>query len=58
MFAPISAFFDHVFSKHQCGFLKVYNTQHCNSKMLEKWKKKCVGKGNVFGVILTKRLIV
>ena len=52
MFAQISAFFDNVFSKHQCGFRKGYSTQHCNLKMLEKWRK-CVGKGKVFGALLT-----
>ena len=52
MFAQISAFFDNVFSKYQCGFWKGYSTQHCNLKMLEKWKK-CVGKGKVFGALLT-----
>ena len=38
MFAQISAFFDNVFSKYQCGFQKGYSTQHCNLEMLEKWK--------------------
>ena len=38
MFAQISAFFDNVFSKYQCGFRKDYSTQHCNLEMLEKWK--------------------
>ena len=38
MFAQISAFFDNVFSKYQCGFRKGYSTQHCNLEMLEKWK--------------------
>ena len=38
MFAQISAFFDNIFSKYQCGFRKGYSTQHCNWEMLEKWK--------------------
>ena len=40
-FAQKSTFFDNFFSKYQCGFRKGYRTQHCNSKMLEKWKKIC-----------------
>ena len=45
MFAQISAFFEYVFSKYQCGFWKGYSTQHCKLKILQKWKKY-VGKGN------------
>ena len=52
MFAQRSAFFDNAFSKYQCGFRKGYSTQHCNLKVLEKWNK-CVGKGKVFGALLT-----
>ena len=51
-FAQISAFVDNVFSKYQCGFWKGYCTQHCNLKMLEQ-QTKCVGKGKVFGALLT-----
>ena len=42
MFVQISASFDNVFSKNQCGFRKGYSTQHCNLKMLEKWKNVSV----------------
>ena len=42
MFVQISASFDNVFSKYQCGFRKGYSTQHCNLKMLEKWKNVSV----------------
>ena len=52
MFAQISAFFDNVFSRYQCRFRKGYSTQHCNLKMLEKWKK-CIGKEKVFRALLT-----
>ena len=52
MFAQISAFFDNVFSKYQSKFRKSYSTQHCNMKMLEKWKK-FGGKGKVFSALLT-----
>ena len=37
----ISAFFDYVFSKYQCGFRKGCSTQYCKLKMLKKWKKIC-----------------
>ena len=42
MFVQISAFFDNVFPKYQCGFRKGYSTEHCNFKMLEKWKNVSV----------------
>ena len=42
MFLQISASFVNVFSKYQCGFRKGYSTQHCNLKMLEKWKNVSV----------------
>ena len=42
MFVQISASFDNVFSKYQCGFRKGYSTQHCHLKMLEKWKNVSV----------------
>ena len=42
MFVQVSASFDNVFSKYQCRFQKGYNTQHCNLKMLEKWKNVSV----------------
>ena len=42
MFVQISASFDNVFSKYQCGFRKGYSTQHCNLKMLEKWENVSV----------------
>ena len=42
MFVQIFASFDNVFSKYQCGFRKGYSTQHCNLKMLEKWKNVSV----------------
>ena len=41
MFAQISAFFDYLFSKYQCGFRKGYSTQHCKLKMLKKMGKIC-----------------
>ena len=35
MLAQISAFFDYVFSKYQCGFRKGFSTQHCKLKILK-----------------------
>ena len=48
MFVQISASFGNAFSKYQCEFRKGYSTQHCNLKMLEKWKNK----GKDFGALL------
>ena len=42
---------DKFLSKYQCGFKKGYNTQHCYSAMIEKWKKAVVN-GKVFGTLL------
>ena len=53
MFVQISASFGNVFWKCQCGFRKSYSTQHCNLKMLEKWKE-CVAKEKIFGILLTE----
>ena len=36
IFVQISSSFGNAFSKYQYGFRKVYSTQHCNLKMLEK----------------------
>ena len=52
MFMQMSAFFEDIFSKQQCGFRKGYNTQQCLLKMLEKWKRS-VDKVKVFGALLT-----
>ena len=48
----MSAFFEDIFNKQQCRFLKGYNTQQCLLKMLEKWKRS-VDEGKVFGALLT-----
>ena len=42
MFRQMSHYMDNLLSKHQCGFRKVYNTQYCLLKMLEKWKSAVV----------------
>ena len=41
-----------VFSKHQCGFRKGFNTQQCLLTLLEKWKN-AVDKGKMVGALLT-----
>ena len=48
----MTAFFEDIFNKQQCGFRKGYNTQQCLLKMLEKWKRSADG-GKVFGALLT-----
>ena len=48
----MSAVFEDIFNKQQCGFRKGYNTQQCLLKMHEKWKRS-VGAGKVFGALLT-----
>ena len=52
MFIQMSAFFEGIFNKQQCGFRKGYNTQQYLLKMMEKWKRS-VDEGKVFGVLLT-----
>ena len=47
----MSAFFEDIFNKQQCGFRKGYNTQQCLLKMLEKWKRSVDG-GKAFGALL------
>ena len=32
-------FFDNILSKYQCGFLKVYNVQHCLITMIERLRE-------------------
>ena len=52
MFIQMSAFFEDIFNKQQCGFRKSYNTQQCLLKMLEKWKRSVNGV-KAFGALLT-----
>ena len=47
----LSAFFQEIFSKFQCGFHKVYSTQHCLLMMLESWKE-AVDKNKAFGALM------
>ena len=39
IYYQIQTFFDKILSKYQCGFRKVYNSQHCLIALIEKWKK-------------------
>ena len=48
----IATYFEHVFSKYQCGFRKGYSAQQCLLAMIEKWKK-IVDCGGIFGALLT-----
>ena len=48
----MSAFFENILNKQQCGSCKGCNTQHCLLKMVEKWKRSGNG-GKVFGSLLT-----
>ena len=53
MFKQMSEFFENsFFSKHQCGFRKGFNAQHCLVSMLEKWKSETDNKKS-FGALLT-----
>ena len=52
MFNQISAFFENVSLKNQCGFRKGYRTQQCLIAALEKLKKS-VNSAKVFGALLT-----
>ena len=52
IFTQMSAFFESVFFKHCCRFLKDYSTRHCFSKMLGNWKKRVVKVKGV-GALLT-----
>ena len=51
LYDQMHKYFNHIFSKWQCGFRKGFSTQHCSLVMTEKWQK-CLDKGGVSGVIL------
>ena len=46
----LSAFYEEIFSKLQCGFRKGYSTQHCLFMILKSWKE-AVDKNKVFGAL-------
>ena len=45
-------FFEPVFPKYQCGFLKGHSAQQCLPTMTEKWKK-CLDSNGARGALLT-----
>ena len=52
LFKQMSKFFDKILSKYQCGFRKYFNSQHCLTIMLEKWRESIDRRG-CFGALLT-----
>ena len=52
LYDQMGKYFNHIFSKWQCGFLKGFSLQHCFLVMTEK-QQKCLDKGNICGFILT-----
>ena len=52
MYDQIATYFEHIFSRYQCGFRKGYSAQQCLLAMIEKWKKT-VDNGGAFGALLT-----
>ena len=46
------SFFQDIFSKHRCGFMKGFNTEQCLLTLMEKWRN-AVNKGKSFGTLLT-----
>ena len=52
IYNQLSAYFDWILSKQQCGFRKDFNAQHSLLKLLEKWRQS-LDQGLEFGVLLT-----
>ena len=52
MYDQIATYFEHIFSRYQCGFRKCYGAQQCLLAMIEKWNKIVDNRG-VFGALLT-----
>ena len=52
MYNQISAYFDSVFSKFQCGFRKSFSAQHCLLTMVENWRKT-LDEGGETAAVLT-----
>ena len=52
MYDQIAAYFEHIFSRFQCGFRKGCSAQQPLLAMIEKWKK-IVDNGSVFGTLVT-----
>ena len=51
----MQTYFDNILSKHQCGFRKGFNAQHCLVSMIEKWKES-VDNGGDFRRSYNRRL--
>ena len=51
IYDQVQLFFDFLLCKYQCGFLRVYNAQHCLKTLIEKWEKS-VNNGGAFGALL------
>ena len=52
IYEQIYPYFDHIFSKYQCGFRKGYSAQHCLLSMIEKWRR-ALDNGENIGALLT-----
>ena len=52
IFQQIESFSCKILSKHQCGFRKQFNSQHCLILMLEKWKR-AMDNREISGALLT-----
>ena len=52
LYDQITTYFEHIFSRYQCGFCKGYSVQQCFLAMIEKWKNT-VDNWGVFGALFT-----
>ena len=52
MYNQLYEYFDNILFPSQCGFRKVYSTQHCLLVMIEKFKE-ATDRGNELGDLLT-----
>ena len=52
MYYQMYKYFDQIYSKYQCGFRQVCNTQHCLPVIVKKWKEAS-DKDGLGGAILT-----
>ena len=52
LYNQIQAYFDEILSKHQCGFRKGLNEQHCLVSMIKKLKEN-ENNGRAFGGLMT-----
>jgi len=52
IYKQLAIYFETIFSKHQCGFRKGLNAQHCLIRLIEKWRE-CIDQGLEFGSLLT-----